>query len=143
MVNKLARGTRVKRKCKECKGRFEALATKVKSGGGIFCSRTCHGKHGGRYKMDEVQKRQREVSYQKKCKYGLSEEMYLGLFSKQKDKCAICEVSFKKARAMVDHRHGSKVVRELLCHHCNTLLGMARENERILQKAIEYLKMGV
>jgi hypothetical protein len=40
----------------------------------------------------------------------------------------------------IDHDHQTGRVRGLLCHKCNTMLGMAADNPRWLQKAIEYLK---
>jgi hypothetical protein len=41
---------------------------------------------------------------------------------------------------MVDHCHQTKRVRGVLCQHCNTLLGMAKDKIRVLRAAIKYLR---
>ncbi len=55
----------------------------------------------------------------------------------QDNKCAICKNEMQKP--CVDHNHSTKVIRKLLCQHCNSLLGMAKENVQILENAIEYI----
>lgn len=67
---------------------------------------------------------------------------------KQKGLCAICSdvlpdlmVYEKRSRGYaVDHNHETGKFRGILCLHCNTLLGMAKESTNILHKAAEYLK---
>jgi hypothetical protein len=39
----------------------------------------------------------------------------------------------------VDHNHETGQVRDLLCHNCNALLGMCREDKAVLLAAIKYL----
>lgn len=64
----------------------------------------------------------------------------------QKGLCGICsreitlEKSFgSKTSAYVDHDHITGKVRELLCHRCNSLLGVV-ENKEWLNKALAYLE---
>lgn len=62
--------------------------------------------------------------------------------SAQSDTCQICGVLAKDAHSgklYIDHCHETKKVRGMLCHHCNTLIGMAKDDTSILNKAIEYL----
>lgn len=81
-------------------------------------------------------------------KYGLSYEEYEGMYLKQKGQCAICskrihiQVSNKRdpERAFIDHCHNTGKVRGLLCSLCNTGLGMFKDNEQSLKKALKYLK---
>lgn len=40
----------------------------------------------------------------------------------------------------VDHDHETGLIRGLLCHHCNTLLGHAKDSVDVLEAAIVYLK---
>ncbi len=69
--------------------------------------------------------------------YGINLKQYLLLKRTQKHKCAICG---KRTKLCVDHNHKTKLVRGLLCHQCNVMLGYARENSEILKAAIKYLR---
>lgn len=135
------RGKRVLRKCKHCGCVFETLAIRVRSKGEYFCSAKCYSDYLKDNAMLEEERRQRQIMYQKKCKYGLTESEYKDLFIKQNNKCAICGCNFDDNRkGFVDHSHATKKVRGLLCSRCNTLLGMANDNISILENAIKYLK---
>lgn len=59
------------------------------------------------------------------------------MFVEQRGLCAACGHEHK---LFVDHCHSSKQVRALLCHHCNTGIGLARENITILERWIMYLR---
>ena len=69
-------------------------------------------------------------------KYGLAREEYADLREKQDGKCAICQ---EPGRLGVDHNHEIGVVRGLLCNHCNSLLGFAKDSPARLFRAIGYL----
>lgn len=76
-----------------------------------------------------------------KTKYGLSEEDYLQMYQNQKGCCAICGTAhdaYKRVLA-VDHCHVTGKVRALLCMNCNTLIGQAKDDSKVLQNAINYL----
>ena len=72
----------------------------------------------------------------------LSDTQYNKLYNKQKGKCAICGVHQQKLnkRLYVDHDHETNKIRGLLCGHCNSTLGFARDNIDVLESAIKYLK---
>jgi hypothetical protein len=135
------RGRKIKKICKNCNNEFEVLMIKVRQNKGIFCSTNCYHeflrKNSNGYIFDT---KLANVFYQKKSKYGLTKEEYLKLFANQNNKCAICEISFDKVRACVDHSHKNGVVRGLLCDKCNKGLGSFNDNIPLLKKAIEYLK---
>ncbi len=73
--------------------------------------------------------------------YGISLSEYLELLKKQDNCCAICGICQDDCKRWlsVDHNHATGEVRALLCPHCNSLLGHARESTKILIKAIDYL----
>lgn len=80
-------------------------------------------------------------------KLGMTYDRYVRLFVDQGGVCAICGDEEKgmcrdgtQKSLCVDHDHESGYVRGLLCSHCNTLLGMAREDKDTLQAAIDYLE---
>lgn len=76
---------------------------------------------------------------QLRAKYGISIEKYEEMSAAQEGRCAICQ-SIPTSALHVDHDHQTGQVRKLLCTHCNTMLGLAKESEETLQRAVEYLR---
>lgn len=77
-----------------------------------------------------------------KLKFGMTLEDYNNRLISQSHKCAICyidEVTNQKALA-VDHCHTTGKIRGLLCDSCNLGLGIFKDNQELLLKAIMYLK---
>jgi len=56
---------------------------------------------------------------------------------RQDGKCAVCR---EERALLVDHDHTTGLVRELLCHHCNTAIGYLRESSAYCYAAARYLK---
>jgi hypothetical protein len=83
-------------------------------------------------------------------KHGISADTYKERAAEQGWKCAICASTSPggKGNLHVDHDHGccpgsyscGKCMRGLLCHLCNTGLGLMRDNPSILRAAAEYLE---
>ncbi len=73
-----------------------------------------------------------------KCKYGIAPDEHDRMVIDQSGSCAVCLEKFTK-RPAVDHCHGTGNVRALLCHNCNSALGMARENQNILRRLANYV----
>lgn len=82
------------------------------------------------------------VGYRNKYHYNLPVFKYYALLVQQNNSCAICSKPSKllDRRLDVDHCHTSGKVRGLLCSNCNNLLGRAKDNIGILNKAIVYLR---
>lgn len=76
-----------------------------------------------------------------KSKYGITLEDRAEILDGQGGLCAICQTDTPPTKSgwHVDHCHRTKVVRGILCQHCNNMLGMAKDNVKILQRAIQYL----
>ena len=81
--------------------------------------------------------------------YGLTLAVYNTLLEKQGNRCPICERLAascalpgpgKHYGLVVDHCHKTNIVRGLLCHRCNTLLGTAKDRPDILKRALLYLE---
>lgn len=89
----------------------------------------------------EGQKRKgkrRAYSYHLKATYKISIEEFEVMAAAQKNRCAIC---LKETdRLCVDHDHTTSVIRGLLCHSCNALLGYAHEQPGRLRGAAMYLE---
>lgn len=74
--------------------------------------------------------------------YGITIDQYNILFLKQEGKCLICGKHQQelKMTLRVDHDHNTGKTRGLLCHSCNTAIGLMEENIDTLTKAVQYLK---
>ena len=76
-------------------------------------------------------------------RYGRTTEEYEQLFVAQDGRCALCQGTPTAGRGNClyqDHDHRTGKNRALLCHHCNLLIGNAREREDVLTGAIAYLR---
>lgn len=82
------------------------------------------------------------VSIKLEYRYGITKEDYNIMFGIQNGCCAVCNThqSLLTRPLFVDHCHKTKENRELLCTHCNTMLGQSKDSIENLQNAINYLK---
>jgi len=73
--------------------------------------------------------------------YGLTCAAYWAMLEKQGGLCAICCVDFAQPGIVkcIDHNHTTGEVRGILCGHCNTGIGFARESVDVLSSMIKYL----
>ena len=111
------------------------------------CLQLRKGKNSPNYKHGLSQNRDscEYKRYQRECfdkhRYGLSAGHKEELFSIQGGACAICRYHFgqKTGDIKVDHDHDTGEVRGLLCDLCNRGLGMFRDSNDNLKRAISYL----
>lgn len=76
--------------------------------------------------------------------HNIKEKHIRDLMDKQRGCCAICGDSLVNPDSYrsfsVDHNHETGNVRGLLCHSCNTSLGLLKENPSILFSMIKYIE---
>lgn len=78
--------------------------------------------------------------------YGITLQQYNEMLEKQGGVCAICLQpermvhKGKVKRLCVDHDHKTGKVRGILCHRCNTTLGMYEDNPELMRNLITYLE---
>jgi len=73
--------------------------------------------------------------------YGITLERFNDIFASQGNRCAICRADSTPGKNWhVDHCHGTGKIRGILCHHCNLMIGNARDNVGTLLAAVDYLK---
>lgn len=74
-------------------------------------------------------------------KFGITLAEYNDMLEKQDGLCAICGQPPRGQRRLgVDHCHETGKVRQLLCHPCNSGMGLLGDNIETLQRAIAYLE---
>ena len=75
------------------------------------------------------------------CKYGITSEGYNKLFELQEGRCLICKKHQSELTKIlyVDHDHTTNKIRGLLCIKCNSVIGLANDDTKILENAISYL----
>jgi hypothetical protein len=88
----------------------------------------------------EIYHRSQDKYYAKQ--KGLDWDRYLRIEAEQKGLCAICKrpnIAKGKRRLSIDHDHNNEVFRGLICHHCNMVLGYAKDCPEVLVAAAGYL----
>ena len=114
------------RACVECAQSYTPTADAQK-----YCSGRC---------WNIAHRRKRGVSTKR---FTIPADAYQRLLERQENRCAICGVeggsNGRGDRLAVDHIHGTERVRGLLCHQCNTAIGLFRDDRRLLAKASYYL----
>lgn len=133
--HKSKKGTQIyKSRCKECHRAYDLRRyhNLVKSPDGAKL----------KYRLKELRKTEEWKTYHKhyrlKYRFGISIEQYENMLEEQDWKCFTCGI---ETDLCVDHHHESGKVRKLLCRNCNTSLGLLKEDEEILLKMIDYLRM--
>lgn len=91
--------------------------------------------------------REAQLKRNKERRHNLGEDRRLEILAAQDGKCAICRQDPGDKSLFVDHDHTccpgkescGECVRGLLCQHCNSILGFARDDAAVLANAIAYL----
>lgn len=94
--------------------------------------------------INKVRDKKVKKNYSYIYNYGIDQDDYNKLLEDQKGKCKICSIKLsgtsRHNKLCVDHDHSTGKVRGLLCHKCNTGLGLLGDSIENLEKAVEYLK---
>lgn len=72
-------------------------------------------------------------------KYNLTLDQFNDMIQNQNGKCGICNKELGD-RFCIDHCHSTGAVRGLLCHSCNSGIGLLGDTSSAVQKALDYLK---
>jgi hypothetical protein len=128
-------------KCGVQKPLFEFYKDAIRSDGLRGTCKICDIKKSRTYREQFPEKSKKQVRNSKlKIKYGIDLDQFEAMKSLQNNKCSICEIEFTDPKyTCVDHDHTTGAVRSILCGHCNTMLGLAKESTKTLNSAILYL----
>jgi Autographiviridae endonuclease VII len=74
--------------------------------------------------------------------YGLTPEDVELIMASQADSCAACgcDLLTTKYRVHVDHDHGTGAVRAMLCHPCNSALGLLEDSPARVEALLVYIR---
>lgn len=152
--------SKVCKKCKELKNSSDFYMHSIRKGTLQSACKNCHKdtiKEGLRRKklglpsLSKTRVREHgkrgdpdyKASMSLKNNYGITINDYNAISSKQDGKCAICgkHQSDMKRRLDVDHDHKTGRIRGLLCTNCNIGMGKFLDDEYLLLKAAEYLRL--
>lgn len=110
----------------------------------------CHAEYVAKWYKDNPEKYALKVLQVSKYetnwrRHRLTEEQYLSLMNLYDGMCHSCK---NTPATNIDHDHSccpksrscGRCVRGVLCHHCNTALGLIRDSIETLQNMIEYLQ---
>jgi hypothetical protein len=114
-----------KRKCVKCDEEFTPTLAAQK-----YCSGRC---------WQAVDRKKRP----NRNRVSIPASQYSDLMLAQDGKCAICKcdsgTNNRGDRLAVDHCHSTGKIRGLLCHKCNTAIGLLKDSKENLLEAIRYL----
>ncbi len=100
--------------------------------------RTCQRERSRDYGRKNIA---RIINNQRVRTYGITTEAYKILIDQQNNKCLCCEEIFgSELSPHLDHDHKTGKIRGVLCHKCNTGIGLFEDNPAKLRKAIIYLE---
>ena len=130
--------------CKEVKSRDDFWNTKRTKDGKTYECKSCGGARRCKYEADKKDKIQttKRLS-QIKTYYNSSEEVIVGMMNQQKGCCCVCGDTLQDPCSgknyAIDHNHNTGEIRGLLCLHCNSMLGQAKDSPSILLAGYNYL----
>lgn len=103
-------------------------------------------KNSSEYQKEWVKKNSEKVkesarAQHLKRKFKMTVEEYDSILESQNGVCKICgNVCATNKALAVDHDHRTGKIRGLLCKNCNTALGLFKDDEELMLKAINYIK---
>jgi hypothetical protein len=135
--------------CNRCNQKKElglfAKGSGYKDGRRGICKK-CHSEYMTKYYKDNPNKLKTAGKIEKNWRrHHITEEKYAELFCKHDGKCHACKIN---VATNVDHDHQccnkprscGKCVRGLLCHQCNSALGLLGDDRKKIKNLLEYIK---
>lgn len=128
-----------RKECSDCKAilPFDSFSPSCLGRGGRYhYCRACHRQRTREHRAKGLHITARQKRRVKQ--YGLTVDQYDAMLAAQKGACCICTVEMNPPH--VDHCHTTGKVRGLLCHKCNTALGLLGDSADRLNVAADYLR---
>jgi len=143
-------GLRICQLCREAKDPHSFVTNRTSSDGlGRRC-RICNRRMSREWRRENPGRVQANFyRWRMQKQFGISPAEIEAMKKRQEGRCAACGKEPKpqrnrdgsvKATFMVDHCHRTNRVRALLCHGCNTALGLLDENPDRIEKLARYAR---
>ena len=134
----------IKEPCKRCTG--ENVKRKRAANPELFRKRERESA-ARRFHVNGARKRERHRHNRLK-EIGLTFSDLEKMLKDQNGGCAICNAKIlatgpgrgSRNIACLDHNHANGALRGLLCHHCNTAIGLFKDSVSLLRNATAYLE---
>ena len=127
-------------RCDECREAWNVACARKKRErvGMIMPTDMEHGRESGYQRGCRCEKCKRaHADYRIERDYNRKSGTVAKMREDQQGLCACC---FKEARLVIDHIHGTKHIRGLLCVGCNTAIGKLGDALEGVMRAVDYLK---
>ena len=109
-----------------------------------FKDRNAEYRRKTRLRRQELAKKYRDDGRAKfaqlKSRYGVTRDEIEQMLLSQGGNCAVCDLPLPNGHFWVDHDHETNSVRGLVHMQCNTLMGLAKDDPIILERAAQYLR---
>ena len=128
-------------KCGEAKC-LSSFTKDKKSADGLyaFCKPCKRARQKEYYKNNNGREKSRAYYVEKL--YGITMEDYEAMFEAQGKSCACCGSTDPQGKNFhVDHCHKTGAVRSILCHPCNTALGLLKEDVQRIDQLKNYVQL--
>lgn len=127
--------------CKMDKALNSYFKHKNKKMGVRFECKECNQKEVVKSRLANPEKWKQKRRRSLMAAFGISLDIYNSILYAQGGCCAICKTHYSELpkKLFVDHCHGTKKVRGLLCQKCNFFIGLAKDSRKILLAAVDYL----
>ena len=109
----------------------------VRLSSGVFCCLECKRQNGAKYRAKNME---RCRMANRVGRYNITVNDLDELWIKQNGVCAICGMALDPEKYRIDHDHNSGKVRGILCHSCNTGIGLLQDSPETLHNAARYLE---
>lgn len=110
-------------------------------GGSVYCYLCKPLDNKKYYNLDPVGARRKATDYRRRVLYGITPAQFEAQLKKQEYKCALCKTEQPGIKGWcADHCHRTMKFRGVLCHYCNSGIGLLKEDTKLLLRAIQYLE---
>lgn len=93
------------------------------------------------WSREQIEREQERQRISKACAtYGITAEQYAELYSDHRCHACGCGPAGRWRRHHIDHDHETGAIRGLLCHHCNTALGLLGDSADRIRALLAYVE---